>query len=92
MHYMDDAYELALHLMGKNPENDNDFEDNEDAVDEFLQEKYGIEDPALFKDLLRDLAKLADRSQSPLTEKIYGGFAKMDEKGDGFWLYKIEIQ
>lgn len=89
MHYMNPAYELALHLMGKDPNNDDDFESNEDAVDEFLYEKYGIENSDKFHQLVTDLAQLADKAKSELTDKVYSGFG-IQKDGNGFWLFKVE--
>jgi hypothetical protein len=89
MHYSDPAYEVALHLMGKDSQNDEDFENNEDAVDEFLYETYGIEDASKFQALLSDLAKYADKAKSELTGKVYSGFG-VSKDGHGFWLFKVE--
>lgn len=86
MYYMDPGYEVALTLMGKDPENDKDFEESEELVDEFLFKKYGISDPTLFENLLRDLASMADRGKSPLTGEIYCGFANREKQ---VWLFKI---
>lgn len=85
------GYELALKLMGKDPTNDEDFENSEDAVDEFLYEKYGIEDSDKFEKLLYDLAKMADRGESALSGKFYSGFAT-ERDGLNMWLFKVECK
>lgn len=89
MDCMADGYEVALVLMGKDPTDDNDFENSEEAVDKFLSEKYGIDSIDGFSALLWDLAKLADRAKSDLSDKVYSGFATMKD-GHGFWLLKVE--
>lgn len=91
MNAMDSAYEVCLHLMGKDPTNDEDFENSEDAVDEFLYERYSIEDSDKFVKLLHDLAKMADRSESALSGKFYSGFAT-ERSGCNMWLFKVECK
>jgi hypothetical protein len=85
MYWNLDAYELAQHLCGMNPENDDDFQ-NKGKVDEILYQKYGIEDTGGLDKLIKDLAKLITVCESPLTRIRYKGFAN-----DEGWLYKIEL-
>lgn len=85
-----EGYEVALKLMGKDTDADENFErEIEEAVDEFLYEEYGIEDSYKFEKLLRDLAAMADRAKSDLSNKVYRGFA-IEKDGYGMWLFKVE--
>jgi len=82
---MAESYELAMHLVGLNPDNEEDF-DNSDAVDKLLYEKYGIQDTEGFDKLIKNLMELIDVGKSHLTEKAYKGFAK-----NGFWFCKVPV-
>lgn len=84
MYYMDEAFELALHICGLE-DNDENYE-NTDKVDEILYEKYGIEDADKFNQLATDLLNLIDVGRSPLTDTLYKGFSN----GEG-WLMKKEV-
>lgn len=86
MHYMLETYELAMTLCGLNPDDDEQFEDSE-KVDELLYEKYGIEDTDGLDRLIKDLAEMISVEKSPLTGKIYKGFAN-----ENMWLYKTEVR
>lgn len=84
MHYMLETYEVAMKLCGLDPDNDDQFNDS-DKVDEILYEKYGIEDTDGLDRLIKDLAKMADVGESPLTGEQYRGFGE-----DSLWLYKTK--
>jgi hypothetical protein len=85
MNCYSDTYEVVMTLLGLDPENDEQFED-EDEVDRRLYDEYGIEDTDGLDHLIKDLAKLIHVEKSPLTENVYKGFAK---KGSNSWLYHI---
>ncbi len=83
MSFMSEHYELAMVLTGRDPDNEEQFND-EDGLYEDLFDKYGIEFDA-FEALIGDLLPLIEVGKSPLTDKMYKGFGK-----DGRFLTKIE--
>ena len=75
--------DLARHLCG--------IDDNPDVdLDDKLYEKFGI-DLVGFAKLAEQLLPLAAIGKSPLTDRVYQGFAMIGADGAGTWLAKREV-
>lgn len=80
---MINIFELSLFLAGIK---DDEYEDDYQLFD-LIADKYGLEDMEKFNNLITDLIDLIEVGESPLTKKVYKGFAS-----DRIWLAKTEIQ
>ena len=81
-----DYFELAMLLCGFDPENEEQAAEFEYNGESKLYEKYGI-DGEQFEELCAELMKYAAAGKSPITGKVYQGFALSD-----CWLVKREIK
>lgn len=74
---MRDPFELAIYLTK-----------DEEEWEQAIQDRYGI-DYVGFSHLISDLMPLIDVGESPLTKKLYKGFADSERQ---IWLEKIEVK
>jgi len=80
-----DTYELAMVMVGLDPDDDAQFEDEEEVYDRlFAQFDIDFEQ---FEELVIKLAPLIQFGESPLTNTLYKGFGS-----DRIWYYKIEVK
>lgn len=77
--------ELAAHLTGVSENNPN----WDDVIEIKMAETYGISMES-FEMLVKQLAPLCTIGQSPITKKMYRGFA-IEEGSVGRWLVKVGV-
>lgn len=83
------ADDLILYLLNWDDNSSEEMDINE--MDDGLIEKYGIgeKDPCeVFEGIANDLLSLIEVGESPMTEKLYKGFADIKK---GVWLMKKEV-
>ncbi len=81
--------ELAAFLLGRDLDSfADDIGEYEENLWEEFYDRFDVEQNAFLR-LIEALVPLIEVGKSPLTEKIYKGFANTEKK---FWLVKIEVE